>query len=1018
MTQNTFIEHLEFDLSTANIPPEVQLLANSIGVDSVYCSGEYPSVFFKEVSDFNTENLTLIADIQRKIWNNSSVVLLYVVSLTEIRIYNCNSTPVFFNTENPDTEAELAKRQIVTCDINDIQKLTQIKNIFSSIAIDAGKLWTSEYAKNIQLKTKVDRYLVDSLLNLARKLREDLDDNTIHSLLIRSIFLMYLQDRKAIPEEIWTKMHASSFLEVLDDKKKTYNLFEEIANHFHGSILPFNKSESQRVSNEHLHLLKMCLIDGNIDVIQTRLFTWRLFDFSFIRIELISEIYENFLNEFDPVRKKQTGTYYTPSSLVELVLNDVLPKNGVDYNLKILDFACGSGIFLAQSYKRIVQYWQKENCNKKLTFNILSRLLTNSIFGVELDEKSIKVAAFSLYLALLDFLEPRDVWLMNGETFPLLINDSNSKKKLNIGHNLYRTDSISENGDFEKNHYDIIVGNPPFGVNNLPKNIREYCERHSFDLQYAIPFIHKSVQLAPEGKIALLFNTKLLTNKKQTAKNFRNWLFNSNYVEKIYNLSILRKAPENFGGQLFSSAIAPVSIIYFTKNTPKIPSTTITYCAPKSFIKSHVAEGVIIHSSDIKFVPRAICNEDKVNVWKIAQWGTIEDYFLIKKLSELPNLGELLDESNNGVGLQTLDKTTKNPRTNDEIKNVPYVPPERINRYYTPLNSTLSINASIKTTETQSQYLKFYGKSNIDSIPLINSFRRIGKINAFRSPHVLIKEGLINNKVCASYMDIDCSFNSKVYGIHHEDASLLKALTCFINSKFATYFLFMTSASWGIEREEIKPGDIKGLPQFSEKSQTKLSNILDEIIQNQNRILPVQIQELEDKVNAIIYKSLNLTTKEVILIDDFYKYSLSLFFEGETSPSLLPISSENPETFGYINVVCNELNNFISNENTAVNARIFKSLHFSPLCICVLTFENLKRNIEVIDSDREFSEVLKRINEFTLQEYAQNIYVKKQIRFYDNDRIYIIKPNQRRFWTHSQGFEDADSILTEISNFQ
>ena len=66
-------------------------------------------------------------------------------------------------------------------------------------------------------------------------------------------------------------------------------------------------------------------------------------------------------------------------------------------------------------------------------------------------------------------------------------------------------------------------------------------------------------------------------------------------------------------------------------------------------------------------------------------------------------------------------------------------------------------------------------------------------------------------------------------------------------------------------------------------------------------------------------------------------------------------------------------------------------------------------------SDGELHQYLQKVNEFTLREYSRNIYVHKQIRFYDGDSIVIIKPNQKRFWTRSQGIDDAHSIITEIA---
>lgn len=338
MKSNYFIQELGFEFDIQIVPNEVKILAKKIDVDAVHCSGEYPAVFFKEVENFNIDTLERIAEIQRKIWNNSSVVFLYVVSPVEIRIYNCNSKPVFFNTENPETEKELRKREIEVCQKSDTEKLSILNQIFSAIAIDSGKIWTSEYSNKIKLQTKVDRYLVSSLLNLARKLRKDLDDDSIHSLLMRSIFVMYLQDRKAIPPEIWDELGEDDFLVILDNPNTTYKLFAEIETHFNGNVFPVCTLEEQKVTDVHLKLIKQCLIDGDIDQSQQKLFKkWRLFDFSFIRIELLSEIYENFLNEFDPVRKKQTGTYYTPPSLVELVLDNVLPKKGNNYQIKIID---------------------------------------------------------------------------------------------------------------------------------------------------------------------------------------------------------------------------------------------------------------------------------------------------------------------------------------------------------------------------------------------------------------------------------------------------------------------------------------------------------------------------------------------------------------------------------------------------------------------------------------------------------------------------------------------------------
>jgi type I restriction-modification system DNA methylase subunit len=86
---------------------------------------------------------------------------------------------------------------------------------------------------------------------------------------------------------------------------------------------------------------------------------WRLYSFNHLPIELISSIYEMFL-EADNI----TGVAYTPSYLVSFMIDECMPINQPKENFKILDPACGSGIFLVSAYKRIIDWWRVANYEK------------------------------------------------------------------------------------------------------------------------------------------------------------------------------------------------------------------------------------------------------------------------------------------------------------------------------------------------------------------------------------------------------------------------------------------------------------------------------------------------------------------------------------------------------------------------------------------------------------------------------------------------------------------------------
>lgn len=990
MENNYFIKELGFDRLNEKLPEEIA--DKIIGVSGVHYSGDLPAVFFKEVENFELPVLNEIAELQKQIWNNSSVVFLYVVSLAEIRIYNCNDKPVYAK-DKYELEQDLNEKLVENCFVDDKEKLKQIHYIFSAVGIDCGTVWTSEaeYSKKIKLQTKVDSFLVNSLINLAKKLSDEIkNDEVIHSLIMRSIFIMYLQDRGAIPQSIWDIVGEYDFLKILDDHMKTYKLFEIISKNFNGNAFPIHEDESDIVSTTHLKYLKHCLTDGDINLSQAKLFGWRLFNFSLIRIEMLSEIYENFLGEFNPTGKKNTGAYYTPPSLVELVLRNVLPDSEIEYKKKILDPACGSGIFLAIGYKRLVNRWKKAT-KKEPDFVVLSNLLTDNIFGVEIDRKSIKVAAFSLYLSMLDFLDPRDVWLEEDKQFPHLIYDEESPnpddKK---GKNLFRADTIDPDGKFENITYDLIVGNPPFGTSELQKNIKEYCNKYKFSQQFVIPFIHKSANLAKNGKVALLFNTQLLTYPKTGLIEFRDWLLNSNYVEKVYNLSIFRNAPIDFGGSLFSTAKVPVSIVFFNPTQPSQRTKTIEYWAPKTFVRNNIVEGVIIDKTDIKYLPREECENPESHIWKIAQWGNLSDYFLIKSLTDNNESIGYLEKSNVisiKAGLHVVEKDKETIKINGS-----FLDTKKIQHYF-----------------TSGQYI-----GEIDS-----EFRKID-LQIFTPPYVGIPQNIMKRKICVSYFDKTVFFKSGIFCLNSKNDNILKNLTILLNSKLSNYYFFLISGCWGIERDQLfLSSEYKTFPVSSDF--INKPNALD----FEKIIFDPDVLDFENKAEVFddacydkeIYSSYKLQKKEIAIVEDFVKYSISLFYDKENSIALRPIAREKPETMSYAEMLCNEINDFLKVGDFKVNSRVYNVSPNTPLCLVVLEIisKNKVRSPQLIEADSDFQKELKKVEEYTWSEYAQNIYVRKQVRYYTDDSIFIAKPNQKRFWTRSQAIDDANTIINELS---
>src|SRR5262249_16348213 len=146
------------------------------------------------------------------------------------------------------------------------------------------------------------------------------------------------------------------FLRVLQDKDFTYALFDQLAQDFNGDTFPV-EDEADYIQQGHLDKLRGFLQGNTSPQEQLFFFAYR---FDVIPIELISTIYEEFYNERTG-KGKNKGSHYTPPALVEFVLAHTLTSDVLTARPRVVDPACGSGIFLVESFRRMVRHlWAQQ----------------------------------------------------------------------------------------------------------------------------------------------------------------------------------------------------------------------------------------------------------------------------------------------------------------------------------------------------------------------------------------------------------------------------------------------------------------------------------------------------------------------------------------------------------------------------------------------------------------------------------------------------------------------------------
>jgi adenine-specific DNA-methyltransferase len=155
-------------------------------------------------------------------------------------------------------------------------------------------------------------------------------------------------------------------------------------------------------------------------------------------------------------RGKSEGVVYTPKEIADYMAKEVILKEDLINNpfIKVIDPACGCGDILLACYKRL-NYLYEDNLgeiNKKNNIaltkeNIPKHIIDNNLFGLDIDEKALKILAIDL------FSISRHYNSSNFKNSDFLIDDIEDK-------------------------YDIIIGNPPYvGHKSIDKDYSKKLKR-------------------------------------------------------------------------------------------------------------------------------------------------------------------------------------------------------------------------------------------------------------------------------------------------------------------------------------------------------------------------------------------------------------------------------------------------------------------------------------------------------------------------------------------------------------
>ncbi len=861
---------------------------------------------------------------------------------------------------------------------------------------------------------RVDRVLLDSLRIIVGDLQAyGLSKLNAQLLMAQVMFVAYLEHRGIAGDRYRRKHQVESLFTLVGqgDLPGISRLLAQLKHDFNGDLLEPEADGDfwQCLPRAAFHRLHAFL--RRVDLASHQEDFWN-YDFRFIPVELISGIYESFLSD----DKRDVGAYYTPRHLAMMVVDLALSRSADLLNERIYDGACGSGILLTSAFRRLLGRAEAKQ-GRQLEFADRVDLLKRSIFGSDLNASACRVTAFSLYLSVLEGLDPADLAVLTAQRRSLL-------PKLQDG-NLH----AGGKGDFfsatnphaSAKTATIFLSNPPWvePKKEVVLSSDVWAQQQALKIprrQTAGAFLLRALDsVTPEATLCFILPVSLLA--APSSRDFMTEVLARYRIETLINFGDLRKL-------LFAAAKQPCMVLVArprpTDQTVPSSGEAIEYWVPKADM-SFAFGRLTLHGSDrhrVRAQSLAHNNELLTNLF----WGSSTDIALLTTLRARGTFGGFL-KSRSGwrdlKGFHAKDKGVITPPSSTPLRKIPYLDAKRFG-VHGPLLDTSLLQPFPST-----------------KMPTVARLPR-ALMEAFSGPRVVIADGMTpQREVKAGFSSDPFSFQSSLGAIlaPPEDEDLLRFVALYLTSDLVRYGLLLSAYQVSFERERVALRDLASMPFVApdrHPNPKRAWAIVREVAKALRTVERTTALRRADKYaewrstgQALIAEYMGLTDLQQARITEVIETVLSSVQPSAYGHLHTPLQHRPLQTDvqTYARTLAQELNAW--RDSTHGSGRIHIDLIVNdrgvhgPLGILKLTPSPAEGPYEAIHTDRSdaaVQAVLKALRRQRLLPAAlhENVYTAADVVIRANDSLYLIKPLLHRCWLIGEALRDAERVVRTV----
>ncbi|HEG4020209.1 TPA: Eco57I restriction-modification methylase domain-containing protein [Campylobacter coli] len=455
---------------------------------------------------------------------------------------------------------------------------------------------------------------------------------------------------------------------------------------------------------------------------------------------------------------------------------------------------------------------------------------------------------------------------------------------------------LDDDGNFKG--FDLIIGNPPYIKENdnkelftNTKKLRTY--QGKMDIWYH--FVGRGFDiLKNNGYLAFIATNNWVTNSG--AKKLRNIVLEESQILSLVDFSSF---------MVFDSASIQTMIMQFQKIKPpknyefhfaKITTQTPIYEDVINLLKNEKTQNneiLKINLTPKKFIDKTLnfTKSDYEELFnKIQKYGKfyLEEKevangihphydFINNRINSNHNFAFKIGQGIFGLSEEEKEKLKLTKLENNLVK--PYYDTQNFLKFFFKKNNhqwLIYTNSSFKNPNSMDDYPNL--KKHLDKFQnVITSDNKPYGLHRARdekfftgSPRIVALRKCVGEPKF-SYVDFDCYVSATFYVIKTQRINV-KYLTAILNSKLIAFWLKhkgkMQGNNYQIDKEPLLNIPIVTINSKNQKIADELINLVDEILKAKEQDKNANTQELENKINSLVYKLYNLTEDEIKIIEN------------------------------------------------------------------------------------------------------------------------------------------------------